>query len=331
MTSFFSSASIFAKRVANLKLCIVIVAAFILLFLFAQPTYAQAGSSSYLIIGADVTKAQQMEVIADFDLSSKELKAAKRITVSNKEEHKRCDKSIPKSVTGNKTLSCAYLKLTDKGGIKVKVRNLTYVTKDALRNALQTAGVKNCVLKVSAPAEVSGTGALTGVFKVCKELDIDMDGKKEDAAVEELYAMSGLEQKYGDGFAQAISTIKDDVVSQGESLTGDDIESLVKRETSANGVDMEQTDISKVVEYLKKLPSLGYESSAFSDTLKKAGAAVDNLTGQQYEDLGGFLYHSADSVSSWFKDLIAGKAPFEAVIALACLAAIIAAFLKFCR
>lgn len=331
MTPFFSLASISAKRAVNLKLCVVIATAFVLLFLLAQPTCAQAESRSYLIMGADVTKAQQEKVIADFALNKKELKSARRIAVSNKEEHKRCDKSIPKSVTGNKTLSCAYLKLTDKGGVKVKTHNLTYVTKDALRNALQTAGVKNCKLIVSAPTKVSGTGALTGVFKVCKKLDLGMNGKKEDAAVEELYAMSGLEQKYGEGFAQVISAIKDDVVSQGDSLTGDDIESLVKKESSANGIDMAQADVSKVVEYLKKLPSLGYESGAFADTLKKAGAAVGNLTGQQYEDLGGFLYCSGNSISTWFKNFISGRAPFEVLIALVCLAALVVAFLKFCR
>lgn len=172
----------------------------------ASPASALAKDSSFLIKGADVTRAQQEAVIADLNLSSRELKAAKRIVVTNGEEHERCDKSIPKSVTGNKTLSCDYLKLAKGGGLKVKVRNLTYVTKDSLRNALQTAGVKNCELVVTAPVKVSGTGALTGVFKACKKINANMDSKKEDAAVWELLEMSGYEQKYGDGFAQMINS-----------------------------------------------------------------------------------------------------------------------------
>ena len=71
---------------------------------------------------------------------------------------------IPLEQIGTRTLSCAYVKPTQSGGIKVRTANLNYVTGNMIANALSTAGVTNCEAVAACPYEVSGTGALTGVI-----------------------------------------------------------------------------------------------------------------------------------------------------------------------
>src|SRR5699024_2877313 len=50
-------------------------------------------------------------------------------------------------------------------GIAVSTKNINYITAEMYQNALATAGIENAIIEVTAPFEVSGTGALTGIIK----------------------------------------------------------------------------------------------------------------------------------------------------------------------
>ena len=169
------------------------------------PSAALADSQEIVTLGADLSAEQKTQVLEFFGLSEDELASRELITVTNADEHRYCDASIPSSVTGSRTLSCSYIQPTTSGGIHVKTANLTYVTSTALYNALQTAGVENCNLVVTAPFEVSGTGALTGVFMAYEKEGVTLDAAKQDLAVEEMYTTAGLQEQYGDDIANAIS------------------------------------------------------------------------------------------------------------------------------
>ena len=86
------------------------------------------------------------------------------LTITNQDEREHLGDYIPLEQIGTRTLSCAYVKPTQSGGIKVRTANLNYVTGNMMANALSTAGVTNCEAVAACPYEVSGTGALTGVI-----------------------------------------------------------------------------------------------------------------------------------------------------------------------
>ena len=76
------------------------------------------------------------------------------ITVTNQDERDLLGNYVPSEQIGTRTLSCAYVKPTQSGGIKVRTANLNYVTCNMIATALSTAGVNNCEVVAACPYEV---------------------------------------------------------------------------------------------------------------------------------------------------------------------------------
>ncbi len=269
------------------------------------PGVAAADSASTVTLGADLTQEQQQQVLSFFGLADKDQSSLNIITVTNADEHKYCDATIPTSVTGTRTLSCSYIQPTTSGGINVQTANLTYVTKETLYNALQTAGVENCNLVVTAPFEVSGTGALTGVFMAYQQSGNTLDSDKTDAAVEEMYTTAGLQETYGDDVADVISDVKKEVISATSDMTDDQIKTLIQQKAQEYGVSLSDSDITTILGLIDKIKALDYNVDAFNDTLKNATDTLNNLKSQS-EGFMGWLQGLMDSIGGFFSGIFGG-------------------------
>lgn len=269
------------------------------------PGVAAADSASTVTLGADLTQEQQQQVLSFFGLADKDQSSLNIITVTNADEHKYCDATIPTSVTGTRTLSCSYIQPTTSGGINVQTANLTYVTKETLYNALQTAGVENCNLVVTAPFEVSGTGALTGVFMAYQQSGNTLDSDKTDAAVEEMYTTAGLQETYGDDVADVISDVKKEVISATSDMTDDQIKALIQQKAQEYGVSLSDSDITTILGLIDKIKALDYNVDAFNDTLKNATDTLNNLKSQS-EGFMGWLQGLMDSIGGFFSGIFGG-------------------------
>lgn len=295
--------SIHMKKSIKAKAAAVITSACLVACM--APTAAHADSTSTVTLGADLTQEQQQQVLDFFGLSGKSQSELNIITVTNSDEHKYCDATIPTSVTGTRTLSCSYIQPTTSGGINVQTANLTYVTKETLYNALQTAGVENCNLVVTAPFEVSGTGALTGVFMAYQQSGNTLDSDKTDAAVEEMYTTAGLQETYGDDVADVISDVKKEVISATSDMTDEQIKELIAQKAQEYGVSLSDSDISTIVGLINKIKALDYDVDAFSDTLKSAQDTLNNLKSQS-EGFVGWLQGLMDSIGGFFSGIFGG-------------------------
>ncbi len=283
-------------KVASVAMSIVLAGAML-------PAAAFADSSQIVTLGADLTDDQKATVLEFFGLDESSLSSVETITVTNADEHKYCDSSIPKSVTGTRTLSCSYIQPTTSGGINVKTANLTYVTSSALYNALQTAGVQNCNLVVTAPFEVSGTGALTGVFMAYADNGQALDADKSDLAVEEMYETSGLQETYGDDIASVISQVKDEVVSAASDMTEDQIKQLIKDKAAQYNIDLSDEDIQSLTALIKKMQGMGYDASSFATTLDDVKSALGDMgsdAGGAVSALGNFFQGIVDFFTGLF-------------------------------
>ena len=121
-----------------------------------------ADSSKVVTLGADLTQYQKNTMMRYFKADANQVRVI--LTITNQDEREQLGDYIPLEQIGTRTLSCAYVKPTQSGGIKVRTANLNYVTGNMIDNALSTAGVTNCEAVAACPYEVSGTGALTGVI-----------------------------------------------------------------------------------------------------------------------------------------------------------------------
>ncbi len=84
---------------------------------------------------------------------------------------------VDESLIGTKSISCVYIEALSEGkGLDVTVKNITWCTPDMYMNAMVTAGITDANVRIVAPFNVSGTAALTGIYKAYE----DITGKKLD-------------------------------------------------------------------------------------------------------------------------------------------------------
>lgn len=282
-----------------------VVGALFALSLF--PTSAFADGSRIVTMGADLTAEQRATVLSFFGLTESDLAAMSLITVTNADERARLEGTVDVAQIGNKTYSCSYIEPTTSGGIYVKTANLTYVTNLMLYNALQTAGVRDCNLVVTAPFPVSGTGALTGVFMAYESAGIKLDQQKEDMATQELVTTAELGETYGGDIAEVMSDVKDTVISTTADLTDDQIRDIVRTAALAKGISLSDADVDKIVQLLRQLQDMDYDLDAFALTLSDFEARLREVTEQAQQ--AGVLDAIVDffkGIANWFRGLFSG-------------------------
>lgn len=280
----------------------VIVASVMIAVTAVIPTTAFADSSKVVTLGNDLTAEQRTTVLNFFGLTEDDLQNMQTITVTNQDERQYLEGTVSSEVIGNKTLSCSYIEPTTSGGINVETANLTYVTKNTLYNALQTAGIENCNLVVTAPYPVSGTGALTGVFMAYEKDGQTLDEDKKEAATEEMVDTANLESKYGDKVAEVVSDVKKDVVNEDGTLTDDQIRNLIKVAAQAKGITLSDSDVDTILEIAKRVQGMDYGKDSFSNTLSDAKASIDNAT-EQASGVLGDIQSFFKSIGDFFSNL----------------------------
>ena len=122
-----------------------------------------ADGDSRVVLGADLTEEQIATVYRLFGI---ERGSVEELTVTNAEERSYLKGFVDDKVIGKYAISCVYVELLEEGkGLSVETYNVTWCTSEMYKNALVTAGVKDAKIIVAAPFEVSGTAALTGIYK----------------------------------------------------------------------------------------------------------------------------------------------------------------------
>ena len=263
-----------------------------------MPSLAMADSARIVTLGANLNDSERAEVLKFFGLTDSDLNKMVVVTVTNADERAHLASSIDSDIIGNETYSCSYIQPTLSGGIFVQTANLTYVTNNMLYNALQTAGVKNCNLVVTAPFPVSGTGALTGVFMAYESKGEPLDDAKEVVATEELVATAQLSEQYGEGVTEVVSESKKQVVSNGSNLSNDQIKDIIQTVASSKGITLNDEDLNKLVELIAKLQTLNYDADTFNETVSNFEAKIKEIA-EEAQKKGGFL----DSVGDFFKKI----------------------------
>ena len=152
-----------------------IVSVFIMVCLmFSMTAHAYAENQSRAVIGADLTAEQAAEVYKFFGMSRG---SVIELSMTNAEERTYLEGYVDDEVIGTRSISCVYVELLPEGsGMEVTTSNITWCTGEMYIGALATAGITDAKIIVAAPFEVSGTAALSGVYKAYE----DMTGQKLD-------------------------------------------------------------------------------------------------------------------------------------------------------
>lgn len=231
----------------------------------STPIPAMADASKVVTLGADLTDEQKNTMMNYFKADASQVQV---ISVTNQDEHDLLGKYIPSEQIGTRTLSCAYVKPTQSGGIKVRTANLNYVTCNMIATALSTAGVTNCEVVAACPYEVSGTGALTGVMKAYESASgQELDSTKKDLAAKEVVVTGDVAQQVGqDNATNIINQAKMQII--GDNIqNADEIYNIVYNIAEQNGVSLSQDEIDTIVSLLQQIAQQNYDIQEMKQTL----------------------------------------------------------------
>ena len=232
----------------------------------STPIPAMADASKVVTLGADLTDAQKNTMMNYFKADASQVQV---ITVNNQEEHDLLGKYIPSEQIGTRTLSCAYVKPTQSGGIKVRTANLNYVTCNMIATALSTAGVTNCEVVAACPYEVSGTGALTGVMKAYESASGEqLDSAKKDLAAKEVVVTGDVAKQVGqDNATNIINKAKMQIIGDNVQ-NADEIYNIVNNIAVQNGISLSQDELDTIVSLLQQIAQQNYDIQEMKKTLE---------------------------------------------------------------
>lgn len=276
-----------------------LISALVLMGLLAMPmtAYADAAVGDQIVtIGTNLNQQQRQEVLQYFGAGDN----AQIIDVDISEERQYLSGKVPDAQIGNSTNSCAMITYTTKGsGVNVTTHNINYVTPDAYKSAILTAGINDADVQITAPIEVSGTGALTGIMKAYEVSTGEAIGEDvKQAATQELVTNSELGAQIGDEQANdLINTIKQEI-AENAPQNAEEAQSLLDRVLSELGITLTDEQYQQLLDLIDQFSQLDINWDAVADSVSGLiGQASDYLHSEEGQ---GFLAKLQDLVNSFF-------------------------------
>ena len=220
-----------------------------------------------------------------FNVSSDQVQI---LTITNQDERDHLSAYVPIEQIGTRTVSCAYVKPTTSGGIKVRTANLNWVTCNMIATSLSTSGVKNCEVVAACPFEVSGTGALTGIQMAYETATGEqLDSTKKELATEEMVVTGNLADEVGKNDATTVMNNSKMQVIQNNVQNADDIYNIVVNVAQQNNVTLDSDQINKIAQQ-------DYDYDDVKATLEQ----VDQNTSGNSDEIGEVEEEEDDTVNA---------------------------------
>ena len=250
-----------------------------------------ADAMKVVTLGADLSEDQKNTMLRYFKVDSSQ---AQIIYVTNQDERDHLSAYVPLEQISTRTVSCAYVKPTTSGGIKVRTANLNWVTCNMIASSLSTSGVTNCEVVAACPFEVSGTGALTGIQMAYETASGEkLDETKKELATEEMVVTGNLADSVGQNDATTVINQAKMQVIADNIQNADDIYNIVVNISNNNNVSLSDDEINTIVNLLKQIAEQNYDYSEMQETLERVN---DNVTGQADESDDSSDEEDTDSI-----------------------------------
>lgn len=264
------------KKIFSLLLALLLVAG------MAVPAYADVNQSR-AVIGADLSDEQVEAVYGMFGIRRGE---AIELKMTNAEERTYLEGYVDDSLIGTRSISCVYVELLPAGsGMSVTTSNINWCTGEMYISALATAGITDASIVVAAPFEVSGTAALSGVYKAYE----DMTGKKLDdlaklVSTQELTITGELAAEIGAMDSTAIVNELKMMLDVTQTMSDDEIRAEIREIASRYNVNLTNTQVEQLLTLCRSLEGLDAESlkarvQDVQNTLQKVSDAKTKVVG----------------------------------------------------
>lgn len=289
-----------------MKKAVTVMLILVMVLGMAVPAYAE-NIQSRAVIGADLNDEQVASVYNMFGINRGD---AIELKVTNEEERQWLQGYVDESLIGTRSISCVYVELLPSGsGMDVTTSNISWCTGEMYISALATAGITDARIVVAAPFEVSGTAALTGVYKAYE----DMTGKKLDdiaklVSTQELTITGELASEIGSMDSTSIVNDLKLMLDETSKMSDDEIRAEIVEIAGRYNVSLTDTQIRQLISLCRSLEGLDADSlkarvEEVQGTLKKVSDAKTKVVG-----FAESVKKVVTSVASFFdriKDIIA--------------------------
>ena len=256
----------------------------------AVPTMAD--SMKVVTLGADLSDEQKNTMMRYFNVDSSQVQI---LTITNQDERDHLSTYVPLEQIGTRTVSCAYVKPTQSGGIKVRTANLNWVTCNMIATSLSTSGVKNCEVVAACPFEVSGTGALTGIQMAYETATGEqLDSTKKELATEEMVVTGTLADEVGKNDATTVMNNSKMQVIKDNVQNVDDIYNIVINVAQENNVTLDSDQIDQIVNLLQQIAQQDYNYDDVKATLEQ----VNQNTSGSSDEIGEIAAEEDNTVEA---------------------------------
>ena len=261
---------------------------------------AFAINQSRTVIGADLDPNQVAMVYTNFGLRRGDVI---ELTMTNAEERRYLEGFVDERVIGTRSISCVYVELLPPdSGMSVTTSNITWCTGDMYTNALATAGITDARILVTAPFAVSGTAALSGVYKAYEDMTgVKLDDTAKLVGTQELTVTGDLAQEIGSMDSTSIVSELKLMLNETKNMSDDEIRSIINDIAGRYNVRLTETQINQLVSLCRSLESLNPDQlkqrvEDVQGTLQKMSEAKSKIEGFA-EQIKSFM----ESVSSFME------------------------------
>ncbi len=265
----------------------------------AVPAYA-LGNQSRAVIAADLTDEQIEQVYNAFGFRRG---SVVELRVTNQEERQYLDGYVDSSLIGTRSISSVYVELLPSGsGMDVTTSNITWCSPEMYLSALATVGITDARIIVASPFEVSGTAALTGVYKAYE----DMTGKKLDdlaklISTQELTITGNLASEIGSMDSTGIVNDLKLMLDETKQMSDQDLRQTILQIAGEYNVKLSDKQIDQLISLCRSLEKLDTEALRYN--VEYIQGTLNKVSGAKMAKTGflGTVGVVIESVSSFFE------------------------------
>jgi uncharacterized protein YpuA (DUF1002 family) len=270
----------------------------LLLLSFTVSAFAY-GNQSRAVIAADLSEEEIAQVYQAFGVSRG---SVIELRVTNQEERQSLEGYVDPSLIGSRAISSVYVELLPSGsGMDVSTYNITWCTPAMYMSALATAGITDAKIVVAAPYGVSGTAALTGVYKAYE----DMTGKPMDdlaklISTQELTITGDLASEIGSMDSTAIVNDLKLMLDETKNMSDAQLRETILQIAGEYNVKLSDQQIAQLIQLCRSLEQL--DTEALRMRVEDVQGTLNKVSGAKMESSGfiGGVMKVIDSIGGFF-------------------------------
>lgn len=232
-----------------------------------------AEGKARVVMGADLDEEQRAQIYRDFSLAEGDIR---ELTITNQEERAYLEGIAPEDKIGNLALSCVYIRtLEENSGLTITLHNINWCSENMYRNVLVTAGITDASVMISAPYPVSGTAALSGIYKAYEDVTGEkLDESAKKAAANELFITGALAETIGSTDATLLVNELKGILDQTQNMTDDEVHKEIHSLAKSLGIQVTDSQIEQLVGLCRELE--GLDTQQLQEHLESIAGTVDS-------------------------------------------------------